>query len=104
MSRYLTPVVMIQSVSAFIILRTIGERLSNASLRARNLLRIISEASFGMYLIHPIWRDMLHMGCLVLPFMAQVLKAKNTRVEAIEAMTSLEFCLGHLEHREDVFA
>jgi surface polysaccharide O-acyltransferase-like enzyme len=64
MSRYLTPVVMIQSVSAFIILRTIGERLSNAPLRARNLLRIISDASFGMYLIHPIWRDMLADGML----------------------------------------
>ena len=62
---YLSPTVILLSVSVFLLLKHLAEKLNALKTGPTiNVIRILSLASLGIYLIHPVFLDLLGRGDL----------------------------------------
>jgi surface polysaccharide O-acyltransferase-like enzyme len=63
---YISPNVVVMAVCAFLLLRSIpvAPALSRAGSRSQRALRFVSRVSFGIYLIHPLFLELLASGVI----------------------------------------
>jgi len=90
---YLSPNIIFLSISAFILLRTMGEKTSIVrNKKLVSILKQVSAASFGIYLIHAMCLFILRKGFLGIQFSA----FQGNPIYAVPITAVLSFLLSFL--------